>query len=191
MSAVDFSEQHPTPAQLVAAGVKAAVVKLNATNRPTTQLVQSYCAAGIVTAFYFEAEANDAAGGAPMGQLHAIEAEELLLGILGAGWAADVPIYFAVDENVAPSMTADYFVGIRRVLPCWRIGVYSDGAVLEYLAKIALALFAWQSSSASYPGNAATSARAQLRQLAEISPVPGPDVDQILAADFGQWPRPR
>ena len=139
--------------------------------------------------FVYENLATDAQGGNAGGIAAATAAQVNLSAVIGTPATANQPIYFAVDENVDPSAVVGYFVGINRVLPQSRVGVYGDGTILNFLGGVGLANWFWQSSSSSYPGNATTIPAAHIQQLVS-APLPGTDGDQLLQGDIGQFPRP-
>ena len=191
--ALDFSFTHPTVAELKAVDCVCVIRYVTGAGgkAATTSEIESYLQAGIVTCFVFENMANDASGGvAAGGMANARKAQIALIGILGEGWAANVPIYFAVDENVTPTSVIDYFVGINRVIPKGLVGVYADGQILDCLGALGLAMWFWQSDSKSFPGNATTIPAAHIQQKYNESPLYGTDLDILLKPDVGQWPRP-
>jgi len=189
--ACDFSSARPTIAQLNGAGIKAVGRYLTGSGGKATTAteVASYVAGGIVVWFVYENLATDAQGGNAGGIAAATAAQVNLSAVIGTPATANQPIYFAVDENVDPSAVVGYFVGINRVLPQSRVGVYGDGTILNFLGGVGLANWFWQSSSSSYPGNATTIPAAHIQQLVS-APLPGTDGDQLLQGDIGQFPRP-
>jgi hypothetical protein len=186
--AVDFDTARPTVAQLQAADV---VAVLRYITGPDGKAIDAdelalYRSAGIVVGFVFGIGAQDAAGGFPEGQT----AAQAALTALSALGLTEQPVYFAVDESITPSLAVPYFRGICSIIPPALVGAYGEGALLTLLKADGLASFFWQSESTSFPGNAATLPISDLRQFFNQSPIIGTDYDEILSADFGQFPRP-
>jgi hypothetical protein len=121
-----------------------------------------------------------------------------------AGGADSAPIFFSVDENIDfdtwNSLAVDWFRGLNSVLGVERTGIYGHSRACAWAIKDGVLgssttaghLWAWQ-TSAWIPGERET--MAVLYQSVVNSPSsPGPllggihvDVDEVLAADFGQW----
>jgi hypothetical protein len=185
--AVDFSSARPSVATLKAAGVVLVIRYLTGSGgKAITPLeLAEYLLNGFVVVFVFEIGATDAEGGVAAGKANAKAA-------LAAMTALDVyaPIYFAVDQSIAPASAENYFIGINSVLPSDQVGVYGEGALCELLQAAGLAQWYWQSESKSFPGNSTTLPISHLQQVFNASPVPGTDLDLILKADVGQFPRP-
>jgi hypothetical protein len=121
-----------------------------------------------------------------------------------AGGPDSAPIFFSVDEdidlNTWKSVAAEWFRGINSVLGVDRTGIYGhfracawaiqDGVIGS--STTAGHWWAWQTSAWSHGER---EARAVLYQAVVNTPSsPGPlvggihvDVDDVLAADFGQW----
>lgn len=121
-----------------------------------------------------------------------------------AGGGDSAPIFFSVDEdidiNTWKSVAAEWFRGINSVLGVDRTGIYGhfracawaiqDGVIGS--STTAGHWWAWQTSAWSHGER---EARAVLYQAVVNTPSsPGPlvggihvDVDDVLAADFGQW----
>jgi hypothetical protein len=186
--AVDFSDARPTTAELRQNNVVLVIRYLTGSGGKAITLgeLQSYRAVGIVLCFVFEIGATDAAGGEAAGVANA----QAALAALAALGISDVPVYFAVDESIAPSAAVPYFQGINSVIPYTLTGVYGEGALCTLLKQDGLAAWFWQSESTSFPGNATVLPISHLQQKFNVSPIPGTDLDAILKADVGQWPRP-
>lgn len=75
------------------------------------------------------------------------------------GQPPDTAIYFAMehlpsgyDASHVPGIKA-YFEGIRRTLPAYKIGCYSNGTTLRALLDAQLIDYAWVSASTSFAGS--------------------------------------
>ena len=121
-----------------------------------------------------------------------------------AGGPDSAPIFFSVDEDITPdtwkSPAAQWFRGINSVLGVGRTGIYGHARACGWAADDGLIghsstaghRWAWQTSAWSH---GAREPRAVLYQSAvNTAANPGPlvggihvDVDDVLAADFGQW----
>jgi hypothetical protein len=121
-----------------------------------------------------------------------------------AGGSSSAPIFFSVDDDIDAntwnSLAVNWFRGINSILGIQRTGVYghfqtchwavNDGVIGH--STTAGHRWAWQTKSWSHGQRDAT---AVLYQEVVNSPSnPGPllggihiDVDEVLAADFGQW----
>lgn len=186
--AVDFSDARPSIGELQAAEVVLVIRYLTGAGGKALTLTEmdDYRAVGIVICFVFEISATDAEGGQAAGARNASAALTALrdLGTVGC------PVYFAVDQSIAPENALAYFDGITSIMQPSQVGVYGEGALCSYLQTEGLATWFWQSESTSFPGNATTLPITHLQQVYNASPVPGTDLDKILKADVGQWPRP-
>ena len=117
---------------------------------------------------------------------HATEAERQAL---ANGMPSSRPIYFSVDFDLQPSMyTAlnSYFDGVASVIGRSRTGAYGGYHVIGELFDSGKIAWGWQTYAWS-SGN--WDSRAQLRQVQNDITVSGhdADLDQAMAADFGQW----
>jgi len=121
-----------------------------------------------------------------------------------AGGADSAPIFFSVDEdidlNAWNSVAVEWFRGINSVLTVDRTGIYGHSRVCAWAIRdnvigrstTAGHRWAWQTSTWS---DGEREPKAVLYQSVVKSPeTPGPlvgpihvDVDDVLAADFGQW----
>jgi Domain of unknown function (DUF1906) len=187
MTAVDFSFARPTIAQLRAADVTLVIRYLTGSGKAIDlPELTSYLSNGIEVAFVFEVGATDAQGDETAGIEYASQARSAMskLGV------SDCPIYFAVDQDITPSAAVPYFQGINTILPASLVGVYGEGALCQLLDTDGLAEWFWQSESTSFPGNFNALSITHLWQKYNASPIAGTDLDEILKADVGQWPRP-
>jgi Domain of unknown function (DUF1906) len=121
-----------------------------------------------------------------------------------AGGTSSAPIFFSVDDNIDAGAWSDlavkWFQGINSVLGVERTGVYGDSQVCGWAIKDGVIghsttpgfRWAWQTKAWS---NGQREPAAVLYQGVVNGPSnPGPllgginvDVDDVLAADFGQW----
>lgn len=189
MTAVDFSFQKPTVAELQAAGVTAVGRYLTGVGkRIDLPELESYLAVGIVVWFVYEVTATDDQGGFQGGVQAATAANGALQGLQ---LPLTQPVYFAVDHDVQNPQTAvPYFQGICSVRPWTTNGDYGEGALCQVLHDQNLTYFHWQSESTSFPGNAATLPITHIQQVYGHEPIPGTDLNFILKPDFGQFPAP-
>ncbi|MEU8975249.1 peptidoglycan-binding protein [Streptomyces monashensis] len=117
---------------------------------------------------------------------HATEAQRQAL---ANGMPSSRPIYFSVDFDLQPSMYSalnSYFDGVASVIGRSRTGAYGGYHVIQELFDNGKIAWAWQTYAWS-GGN--WDSRAQLRQVQNGITVAGhdADLDQAMAADFGQW----
>src|ERR1700733_10037966 len=121
-----------------------------------------------------------------------------------AGGSNSAPIFFSVDDDIDQgswnSLAVKWFQGINSVLGAGRTGIYGSSRVCAWAindgvighSTTAGHGWAWQTKSWSHGEREPT---AVLYQAAvNTSSNPGPlvggihvDVDEVLAADFGQW----
>ncbi len=185
---VDYSFTHPAPATIKAHGYKGVMRYLspgpnakNLTEAEKFALLNAGLSIGVV----WETVANRAAQGFDAGahdaQLANGQADSLAI-------PESVTIYYAVDFDAVPSVVRPYFLGVMSVhrRP---VGVYGGYSVCEAILDDGLAAMAWQ--TVAWSGGRHLE-RAVLYQRADRAPVPipGTDVNDCLAPDWGQWPRP-
>ena len=121
-----------------------------------------------------------------------------------AGGSNSAPIFFSVDDDIDSntwnSLAVNWFRGINSVLGKQRTGIYGHFQACQWAvndgvlghSSTAGHQWAWQTKSWSHGQRDST---AVLYQEVVNSPSsPGPllgginiDVDEVLAADFGQW----
>jgi MYXO-CTERM domain-containing protein len=97
------------------------------------------------------------------------------------------PIYFAIDFDASSSDASSinaYFQGVASVLGLSRTGVYGGYYVVNELFNSGLVTFGWQTYAWS---GGAWDSRAQLRQTQNGADGDQIDIDNGVAADFGQW----
>ncbi len=165
-------------------------------------------AAGIRIVIVAEQDAQRMAGGHAAGTADAAHADAVVKALGMAG----IPVYFACDWDADPDDQAQinsYLDGAADVIGAARTGIYGgywpvkrafDGGHARYGWQT----YAWSRTAAGVdPGQHAAvvrldgydywfDTRAQLRQIRNGITVGGAscDLDESVAGDFGQWPRP-
>ncbi|MGL6236165.1 MAG: DUF1906 domain-containing protein [Segniliparus sp.] len=121
-----------------------------------------------------------------------------------AGGPDSAPIFFAVDEDIDQgawnSVAAQWFRGVNAVLGVGRTGVYGHARACGWAIGDNVVghsttegrRWAWQTRS--WSGGAREPAAVLYQSAVNTASSPGPlvdgvhvDVDDVLAADFGQW----
>lgn len=145
--------------------------------------VAEYVAAGLACVGVYETTTTRATQGHAAG---VSDAQSAVAQAHAAGFAADQPIYFAVDEDTSWSSVAPYFEGVASVIGTHRVGVYGGFHVIEG-AYAAGYRYLWQTlawsggqwsvhNTITQPGGTAINGNA--------------DIDYAKMADYGQFPRP-
>jgi hypothetical protein len=212
---IDFAERRIPADQIKAAGYDG-VVNYVSESRPganfeakpiTREYADSLRAAGLQIVSNFQygkpgwADPSDYTRGFDGG---VADAQTALRLHGAAGGTSSAPIFFSVDDNIDVNTWNDVAVkwlkGINSVLGVERSGVYGDAQVCGWAIKDGVIghsttpgfLWAWQTRAWS---NGQREDAAVLYQGVVNGPSnPGPllgginvDVDDVLAADFGQW----
>ncbi|OBK36822.1 twin-arginine translocation pathway signal [Mycobacterium sp. 1245111.1] len=212
---IDFAERRIAPAEIKAAGY-AGVVNYVSESRPganfeakplTREYADSLRAAGlhIVSNFQYGKPNGTAPSDFTRGFDGGVaDAHEALRLHNAAGGSNSAPIFFSVDDDINAdtwnSLAVNWFRGIISVLGLPRTGIYGDAQVCRWAindgvighSSTAGHLWAWQTKAWS---NGQREPAAVLYQEVVNSPSnPGPllggihiDVDEVLAADYGQW----
>ena len=212
---IDFAERRISPGEIKSAGY-AGVVNYVSEERPgahfeakplTRDYADSLRAAGlhIVSNFQYGKPGwptpSDFTRGRDGGVADAQTAQRLHA---AAGGPSSAPIFFSVDDDIDQNtwhgLAVDWFRGINSVLGVDRTGIYghaqacgwaiADGVIGN--STSAGHRWAWQTKSWSHGQR---EPMAVLYQAVVNSPSnPGPllgginvDVDDVLAADYGQW----
>jgi hypothetical protein len=121
-----------------------------------------------------------------------------------AGGAVSAPIFFSIDEdidaNTWKSVALEWFRGINSVLGVDRTGIYGHARACRWAIEDGVIgrsttpgrRWVWQTSAWSQGEREPTAVLYQ--SVVNTSSSPGPllagthvDVDEVLAADFGQW----
>jgi hypothetical protein len=212
---IDFAERRIAPGEIKSAGY-AGVVNYVSESRPganfeakplTREYADSLRAAGlhIVSNFQYGKPRGTAPSDFTRGFDGGVaDAREALRLHNAAGGSNSAPIFFSVDDDINVdtwnSLVLNWFRGIISVLGIERTGIYghaqscrwaiNDGVIGH--SSTAGHLWAWQTKAWS---NGQRESAAVLYQEVVNSPSnPGPllggihiDVDEVLAADYGQW----
>ncbi|WP_406815313.1 DUF1906 domain-containing protein [Mycobacterium sp. M23085] len=215
MKLIDFAERRIAPDEIKSAGYDG-VVNYVSQSRPganfeakplTRDYADALRAAGlhIVSNFQYGKpgwpDPSDLTRGYDGGVADAHTAMQLHS---AAGGPNSAPIFFSVDDDIDAntwnSLAVQWFRGINSVLGVGRTGIYGDAQVCGWAIRDGVIgpstsaghQWAWQTRSWSHGQREPA---AVLYQTVVNSPGnPGPllgginvDVDDVLAADFGQW----
>ncbi|OBB96418.1 DUF1906 domain-containing protein [Mycobacterium sp. 852002-40037_SCH5390672] len=215
MKLIDFAERKISPDEIKSAGYDG-VVNYVSQSRPganfeakplTRDYADALRAAGlhIVSNFQYGKpgwpDPSDLTRGYDGGVADAHTAMQLHS---AAGGPNSAPIFFSVDDDIDAnawnSLAVQWFRGINSVLGVGRTGIYGHAQACGWAIRDGVIgpsttaghLWAWQTKSWSHGER---EPMAVLYQEVVNSPSnPGPllgginvDVDQVLAADFGQW----
>jgi hypothetical protein len=185
---VDYSFARPSPAGIRAAGYTFACRYLSddSTKNLSSSEVQALRAAGVDVVANWENAATDALSGYATGVSDAQTADSQAN---ADGIPAGRPIYFSVDFDATPEQQTainSYFDGVVSVIGLARAGAYGGYYVIQRLFDAGKITWGWQTYAWS---GGQWDARAQLRQVDNGVTVAGGscDVDDAVAADFGQW----
>lgn len=197
---VDYSFDHPTPAELKQAGKKFACryVYPQSQNPGTKNLTRTEAnalkAAGIEIVSNYESYAGRAADGRPAGITDAKAADIQHLACGGRGTA---PIYFSVDYDTTPSnypAIDGYFKGVASVLGLARVGVYGEYDLVKHLMDSGLVgksadagkYYCWQTYAWSAGKYDERCALAQDKNGVKLGSGTV-DLDSAHCTDYGQW----
>ncbi|WP_204802693.1 DUF1906 domain-containing protein [Mycobacterium riyadhense] len=212
---IDFAEQRIAPQEIKAAGYDG-VVNYVSESRPganfeakpiTRQYADALRAAGlhIVSNFQYGKPGWPTPSDFTRGYDGGVaDAQTALRLHAAAGGGSSAPIFFSVDEdidlNTWNSLAVEWFRGINSVLGAARTGIYghsracawaiNDGVIGH--STTAGHRWAWQTKSWSHGER--EPAAVLYQEIVNSEANPGPllggihvDVDEVLAADFGQW----
>jgi hypothetical protein len=213
---IDFAERRIAPDQIKSAGY-AGVVNYVSESRPganfgakplTREYADALRAAGlhIVSNFqYGKPGWPNAPSDFTRGFDGGVADAHAALGIHNAaGGSNSAPIFFSVDDDINAdiwnSLAVNWFRGINSVLGTERTGIYghaqacswsiNDGVIGH--SSTAGHRWAWQTKSWSH--GLREPAAVLYQEVVNTASNPGPllgginvDVDEVLAADFGQW----
>jgi hypothetical protein len=212
---IDFAERRIAPNEIKSAGY-AGVVNYVSESRPganfeakpiTREYADALRAAGlhIVSNFQYGKPGGTAPSDFTRGFEGGVaDAQTALRLHSAAGGSNSAPIFFSVDDDIDSntwnSLAVNWFRGINSVLGKQRTGIYGHFQACQWAvndgvlghSSTAGHQWAWQTKSWSHGQRDST---AVLYQEVVNSPSsPGPllgginiDVDEVLAADFGQW----
>lgn len=212
---IDFAERRIAPGEIKAAGY-AGVVNYVSTARPganfeakplTRDYADALRAAGlhIVSNFQYGKPNGSAPSDFTRGFDGGVADAHTALQIHNAAGGSDsAPIFFSVDDDINAdawnSLAVNWFRGINSVLGVARTGVYGDAQVCAWSINDGVIghsstpghRWAWQTKAWSHGQRepAAVLYQAVVNSPSEPGPLLGGiniDVDDVLAADYGQW----
>jgi hypothetical protein len=183
---VDYSYARPTPATLASQGYTFAARYLSEDPGKTISAAEAsgLIGAGLNVVSTWEASGTAVLGGFAQG---ANDAQAAQSEASAAGEPATRPIYFAIDFDAQPSQQAvidAYFDGVVSVIGADRAGAYAGLGPISRLFDDGKIAWGWQTYAWS---GGAWDSRAQLRQIENGIAGGSEDLDQAVAADFGQW----
>ena len=213
---IDFAERRIAPDQIKSAGY-AGVVNYVSESRPganfeakplTREYADALRAAGlhIVSNFqYGKPGWPNAPSDFTRGFDGGVADAHAALGIHNAaGGSNSAPIFFSVDDDINAdiwnSLAVNWFRGINSVLGTERTGIYGHAQACAWSIKDGVIghsstaghRWAWQTKSWSHGQR--EPAAVLYQEVVNTASNPGPllgginvDVDEVLAADFGQW----
>jgi hypothetical protein len=182
---IDIAWDRPTVAQIQATGATGVLRYLSSdpTKNLTAAEVHDYHAAGLAVGTVWETTASRATQGYQAGidDGNVADGQRQQVGL-----PADHPIYAAVDTDTDWASCADYFRGFAAVIGQQRTGVYGGFRVVEGAYGDGYRLL-WQTLAWS---GGQVSKHACLYQDGRTVLSGNADVNQVLAADWGQYPHP-
>jgi hypothetical protein len=219
MRLIDFAERRIPPQEIKAAGY-GGVVNYVSESRPganfeakpiTRAYADALRAAGlqIVSNFQYGKPGWPDPSDCTRGYDGGVADARTALRLHGAAGGADsAPIFFSIDDNIDVNtwngVAVQWFRGINSVMGVGRTGIYGHAQACGWAIRDGVIgnsstpghRWAWQTRSWS---NGQREPMAVLYQTVVNTPSnPGPllgginvDVDDVLAADFGQWDFPR
>lgn len=128
-------------------------------------------------------------GGLEAGKKHADRGLELHL---AAGGPENRPIYASIDDNPTPAdfatMIAPYILGWESVLGKQNVGIYANAPTIELARSAGLGSWYWQHNWGTPKGFVHPAAHLHQIEIDKraIDGI-GVDVNNILAAEYGQW----
>ncbi|HEY8087196.1 MAG TPA: DUF1906 domain-containing protein [Polyangiaceae bacterium] len=184
---VDYSWYRPSPSTLKADGYVFACRYLShdTTGKNLSKSeADALIAAGVGVVDNWEDSATDALSGYNLGVSDAQTAQSQAS---ADGAPSTRPIYFSVDFDATSgdmaAITA-YFEGVASVIGVGRTGAYGGYYVVSQLFDAGKIKWGWQTYAWS---GGQWDSRAQLRQVQNGIAGGQMDLDQTVAADFGQW----
>jgi Domain of unknown function (DUF1906) len=219
MRLIDFAERRIAPDQIKSAGYDG-VVNYVSESRPganfeakpiTREYADALRAAGLQIVSNFQygkpgwPDPSDFTRGHDGGVADAQTAMRLHA---AAGGPGSAPIFFSIDDdidvNTWNSLAVQWFRGINSVLGVGRTGIYGHAGACGWAIRDGVVgnsttpgrRWAWQTKSWSHGERepAAVLYQAVVNSPSNPSPLLGGinvDIDDVLAADFGQWDFPR
>jgi hypothetical protein len=183
---VDYSYARPAPSVTRAQGYAFVVRYLSHDGSKAIHLAeaQATAAAGLDIVVNWEDTAQAALGGYGQGVADAQVAAAQAAAI---GMPAGRPVYFSIDFDASAAQQGAldaYFDGIASVLGRDATGAYGGYSQIKRLFDAGKIAWGWQTYAWSY---GAWDPRAQLRQVQNGIAGGSEDLDESVAADFGQW----
>ncbi|TDZ78675.1 hypothetical protein DE4585_04512 [Mycobacteroides salmoniphilum] len=215
MRLIDFTERLVTPEQIKSAGYAGALVYVSELRpgatfdfKPVTpDYAAGLRAAGlhVVSCYQYGKPGWPTPSDFTRGYDGGVADAQTALRLHGAAGGPDsAPIFFSVDEdidqNTWKTVAVQWFRGINSVLGIRRTGIYgharacgwaiSDGVV----GHSTTGGYRWAWQTRAWSGGAREPAAVLYQSAVNTASTPGPligevhvDVDDVLAADFGQW----
>jgi len=212
---IDFAERRIAPAEIKSAGY-AGVVNYVSESRPganfeakpiTRDYADALRAAGlhIVSNFQYGKPGGTAPSDFTRGFDGGVADAHTALRLHSAAGGSDsAPIFFSVDDDINVDtwngLAVNWFRGINSVLGTARTGIYGHFQACQWATNDGVIghsttaghQWAWQTKSWSHGQRESTAVLYQ--EVVNTPSNPGPllgginiDVDEVLAADFGQW----
>lgn len=212
---IDFAERTIPPEEIKTAGYDG-VISYVSESRPgadfeakpiTRKYADALRAAGlhIVSNYQYGKPGGSAPSDFTRGSDGGIaDAETALRLHAAAGGPASAPIFFSVDEDIDAGtwnrLAVHWFRGINSVLGVARTGIYGDARTCAWAIKdnvighSTTAGYRWAWQTKSWSNGQREPAAVLYQEIVSTATNPGPllggihvDVDEVLAADFGQW----
>lgn len=182
---IDIAWDRPSIAAIKGTGAEwvARYFSNDPTKNWTSAEVHDYPANGLACVGVWETSTTEATTGRAQGQADARKADAQRKAV---GFPADMPIYFAVDEDTSWASVREYALGFIDVLGIKRVGVYGGYHVIEGAHSEGIP-YLWQTIAWS---GGLRSAHATIWQPASTTLNGQADYDYALVADYGQFPRP-
>lgn len=184
---VDYAWYRPSPSTLKADGYKFAARYLSHdTTGKTLSATEANAlkAAGLDLVTMWEDSATAALSGHAQG---VADAQAAKAQAAADGEPSTRPIYFCIDFDAQSTQTTAidaYFDGVVSVLGLARTGAYGGHFIVNHLFNVGKIKWAWQTYAWS---GGVWDSRAQLRQIQNGIAGGEMDLDNGVAADFGQW----
>lgn len=149
--------------------------------------------AGKSVAFNFEMNPNDYQAGFEGGHKNGMAIKTAMDEL---GMPIEVPVFVSYDTYVprgAFLTCEEYHRGVITGVIGRPIDAYGENDLIEYLANKGLVDRGWMANAKAWPGNSTPTAHTVLQQYygRQLPNLPGAyDVNDIVNADWGQYPRP-
>jgi hypothetical protein len=215
MKLIDFAERLVPPDQIKAAGYDGALVYVSELRpgadfdfKPVTrEYADALRAAGlhVVSCYQYGKPGWPTPSDFTRGYEGGVaDAQSALRLHAAAGGPASAPIFFSVDEDIDldtwNSLAVEWFRGINSVLAVNRTGIYGSAKVCGWavrdgvIGRSTTAGHAWAWQTRAWSAGAREPTAVLYQYVIVTASDPGVplggthvDVDEVLAADFGQW----